>query len=60
MKRELSPRQREIMRLIRQGKSDKEIASSLNLKSSTVRKYVELILARLNARNRAHASAIWD
>ena len=60
MKRELSPRQREIMRMIRQGKSDKEIAAALELKSSTVRKYVELILARLNARNRAHAAAIWE
>lgn len=60
MKRELSPRQREIMRLIRQGKSDKEIATALELKSSTVRNYVQMILARLNARNRAHASAIWE
>lgn len=60
MRRELSPRQREIMRLIRQGKSDKEIATALELKRSTVRNYVQLILARMNARNRAHAAAIYE
>lgn len=55
----LSPRQREILRLIAQGKSDKEISLVLNIAQRTVTGHVERILMRLQANHRAHAVYIF-
>jgi DNA-binding CsgD family transcriptional regulator len=53
----LPKRQREIVALIAEGKSDKEIAAMLGIAVNTVRKHVSKMLRRLGAPNRAAAVA---
>ena len=53
----LSPREQEVLRLVADGCSNKMIAHRLNLGENTIKTYVENLLARLNARNRAEAVA---
>lgn len=55
---ELSKREREILHLITQGKSNPEIAEQLNLATGTVRNYVSEILAKLGVPDRAAAAAL--
>ena len=54
----LSPRQREILRLLGEGKSNKEIARALVLSPNTVKLHVSAILQRLNLRSRTHAALL--
>jgi non-specific serine/threonine protein kinase len=54
----LSDRQQDVLRLIGQGRSDREIAEVLNISARTVSKHVEAILLRLDARTRSGAAAI--
>lgn len=56
MKDKLSPRQREIIRLAAKGKTNKEIASDLSIRVSTVAHHMAIILARLQARSRTEAA----
>lgn len=53
----LSPRQREIMRLVCRGKCDKEIADQLGIAKRTVEEHMKITLQRLGAVNRPHA--VW-
>jgi DNA-binding NarL/FixJ family response regulator len=53
----LSPREREILRLVASGTSNKGIAHSLSLTENTVKTHVKHILQKLHARNRAQAAA---
>lgn len=53
----LSPRQNEILHLISQGKTNREIAVHLERTESTVRNHVHTILANLGVANRAEATA---
>lgn len=53
----LSPREREVLQLVSQGYSNTMIANRLHLSDNTVKGYVEGLLTRLNARNRAEAVA---
>ena len=53
----LSPREREVLQLVAEGYSNTMIASRLHLSDNTVKGYVEALLTRLNARNRAEAVA---
>ncbi len=55
---ELTERQREVLALVVQGRSNQEIAAQLYLCLSTVRFHVSTILAKLGAANRAEAAAI--
>lgn len=55
---ELTERQREVLTLVAQGRSNQEIARQLYLGLSTVRFHVSAILAKLGAANRAEAAAI--
>lgn len=48
----LPPRQADIVRLILQGKQDKEIAAALGLRRSTIRTYLARIFARLGVSDR--------
>jgi DNA-binding NarL/FixJ family response regulator len=50
----LTEREREILRHIGLGESNGEIASSLIISPATARTYVSRLLAKLNARDRAH------
>ena len=55
----LSPRQKQIIRRIRDGDTDKEIASRLRIREGTVGFHVTRILWKLRAKSRAHAVAIF-
>jgi DNA-binding NarL/FixJ family response regulator len=54
---DLSEQELKVLALIAQGKTNKEIASSLYLGEGTVRNYVSNILGKLGLSNRAEASA---
>jgi DNA-binding CsgD family transcriptional regulator len=53
----ISPREHEVLQLVAEGYSNTMIASRLHLSDNTVKGYVEALLTRLNARNRAEAVA---
>lgn len=52
---DLTPRETEILKLVAEGRSNKEIAESLYLSEGTVRNYVSSIFSKLHARDRAQA-----
>ncbi len=54
----LSPREREILRHLAKGASNKEIARSLDVAESTVKIHVQHILRKLNLSSRVQA-AVW-
>jgi DNA-binding NarL/FixJ family response regulator len=54
----LSPREREVLRLIAAGKSNKEIATDLGVTERTAKFHVTAILTKLGAENRAGAVKI--
>lgn len=47
-----------ILRYMAMGNTNKEIGKTLNLDERTIKNQVTLILAKLNASNRAHAVAL--
>jgi DNA-binding NarL/FixJ family response regulator len=49
---EFSPRQRQVLRLLQQGKQNKIIAYELGMCESTVKVHIRHIMRKLNARNR--------
>ena len=55
---ELSEREREVLRGICQGQSNKEIARDLGLQEVTVKLHVKTLSRKLEARNRTHAAMI--
>jgi DNA-binding NarL/FixJ family response regulator len=54
----LTRRQRQILQLYADGQSTARVATHLGLSAETVRTHTKAILARLSARDRAHAVAI--
>ena len=54
----LTRRQREILQLYADGRSTEEVAKRLGVSTETVRTHTKAVLARLDARDRAHAVAI--
>jgi DNA-binding CsgD family transcriptional regulator len=54
----LSPRELTVLVRIAEGDSTDEIVDSLRLAKTTLRDHIRIILAKLNARTRAHAVAI--
>jgi DNA-binding NarL/FixJ family response regulator len=54
----LTPRQQQIVDLIAQGATDREIASRLRISQSTAHKHVQNALRRLNARTRSQLVAV--
>lgn len=54
----LTPRQREVLLLITEGMSNKEIGRRLGVAEGTVKMHVATILKAIGANNRAHAAAI--
>jgi two-component system NarL family response regulator len=53
-----SPREREILHLIRRGKSNKEIGAALFITEDTVKRHVSNLLAKLHVADRAEAVAV--
>lgn len=54
----LTPRQKDVLRLIGEGLSNKEIANRLQLAEGTIKMHVAAILRTIGASNRAHAAVI--
>lgn len=54
----MTPRERDIARLVTHGMTNKEIARELILSPRTVDHHVENLRRELGARNRAHLAAI--
>jgi DNA-binding NarL/FixJ family response regulator len=54
----LTERQREILRLVADGLSNREIAEYVHLSELTVKSYIEDLLKQLGARNRVHAAIL--
>jgi len=55
---DLSSREIEVLRLIAAGNANKEIAAQLSIAEDTVKSHVTKILAKLGAKDRAHAVTI--
>jgi len=56
---DLSPRQQQLARLIRDGLSNKEVAARLNLSEQTVRNHVYRMLRRVGAADRATKAELY-
>jgi DNA-binding NarL/FixJ family response regulator len=56
----LSHREREVLQLLAEGKSDIEIAQALDLSKYTVSTHVHNVLTKLNVENRVQAAVRWD
>jgi DNA-binding NarL/FixJ family response regulator len=54
----LSSREMEVLRLVSQGKANKEVAALLSITEETVKGHMKNILAKLNANDRTHAVTI--
>lgn len=52
----LTPREREVLKLLTQGKTNREIASSLVISAGTVKIHVQHIIAKLNVSDRTQAA----
>ena len=52
----LSSREREVLRLLAEGMTDREIAGALTISSRTVETHVSSVLHKLGARNRVEAA----
>jgi DNA-binding NarL/FixJ family response regulator len=55
--RGLSPRQREVLALIAQGKTNREIAEALVLSERTVQRHIADLYLKIDVRNRAEATS---
>ena len=58
MTNKLTPRQNEIMDLVKDGYSNHEIANTLHISYNSVKSHLHNITNRLGAKNRAHAVAL--
>ena len=55
----LTHREREVLALVADGRTNRDIADALYIEARTVEKHVEHIRAKLGARSRAEAAARW-
>jgi DNA-binding NarL/FixJ family response regulator len=54
----LTPRERDVLKGLSDGKSNKEIARDLDLQEVTIKLHVKTLSRKLNARNRTHAAML--
>lgn len=59
MRKELSPREAEILNLISRGTQPCEVAKRLELKSSTVATHIKRIKVKLGAKSTIQAAVLW-
>lgn len=52
----LSERQREVLKLLAAGESNKEIGRNLNISAATVKAHLEALFRRLEVKNRTQAA----
>jgi DNA-binding NarL/FixJ family response regulator len=55
---DLSKREEDILKLVAEGKSNKEVGLALDLQEKTVKHYMTSVLQKLHARNRVEAAVI--
>lgn len=55
----LSAREKYILQMVSQGKSNKEIAEALSISEKTVRNYISNIFKKLHVTNRTEAASYW-
>ena len=55
---ELTDRQRQILKLVAQGKSNKEIARALDILEGTVKAHLRFLMKHLNAKNRTQLAVM--
>jgi DNA-binding NarL/FixJ family response regulator len=53
---ELSPREREVLELIVNGRSNKEIGADLGVAENTVKNHVKVVLEKLGVQDRVQAT----
>ena len=56
----LTPQEQQVLELVSQGKTNREIAELLIMSDKTVRNHVSKILKKLNATNRTEAAIYWQ
>lgn len=56
---DLTPREVQVIRLVSDGLTNKEIGASLRINPETAASHVRNILRKLDARNRPHAVSLW-
>ncbi|GIW18302.1 MAG: hypothetical protein KatS3mg064_1459 [Tepidiforma sp.] len=56
----LSPREREVLGLVAEGRTNAEVAALLGISSETVKTHVSRILAKLGVQSRHQAAAWWQ
>lgn len=56
----ITPRQAQILNLVSQGRTDKEIARHLGLSRSTIRSHLERCYRDNELRGRGEAAALWS
>jgi DNA-binding NarL/FixJ family response regulator len=54
----LTRREEDILRLVAEGQSNKEVGEALDLQEKTVKHYMTIILQKLHVRNRTEAALI--
>jgi len=54
----LTDRQRQILKLVAQGKSNKEIARSLDILEGTVKAHLRFLMKHLSAKNRTQLAVL--
>lgn len=59
MKKELSPRETEVLRLIARGAMPRDVAKRLDLSPNTVATHLTRIKVKLGAKSTIHAAVLW-
>ena len=55
----LSPQEQRLLRLVAEGRTNKELAEAMKLGEGTVRNYLSSIFSKLEVENRTEAVALW-
>lgn len=58
--RNLTVREREVLALVAEGKTNSEIAETLSIERVTVNTHVHNLLGKLGVRNRVQAAILWE